>query len=106
MDAPSDFEFLTSDVPIVKIVIHPKFPRMYAGGWLSPHAETTFTLDPKTCLVISPEGFEGQLVGKRSWCKDVNRRLIMKANRFVISREKESFVEKVATKRNDKSNTK
>jgi len=99
--APEGFEFLTSDVPVVKILTDRDVPNIYSGGWLSPSAEGTFALNTKTCLAIRPDGIEGTFVGERIWCKDVNQRLILSARRFVISHRREEFVEKIARRRND-----
>lgn len=97
--APPRFEFLTSDAPIVKVVTDHRVPQMFAGGWLSPSAETTFALDPETCVVIKPDGTEGRIQGKKRWCKDVNRRLVLQAKGFVFSRSRDSYVEKLANRR-------
>ena len=94
--APDGVEFLTSDTPIVKVVTDPKVPQMFAGGWLSPSAESTFALDPHHVLVIKPSGAEGRVSARRAWCKDVNTRLISQARRFVVSRSRDDYVERVS----------
>jgi hypothetical protein len=99
VEAPDGVEFLTSDTPIVKVLTDRNVPEMYAGGWLSPSAESTFALDPRRILVIRPDGKEGRAEGPRAWCKDVNSRLIGQARRFVVSRSRDDYVEKVAKKR-------
>ncbi|HEU4561312.1 MAG TPA: DUF4238 domain-containing protein [Longimicrobium sp.] len=99
VEASRDVEFVTSDAPIAKVLTDRSVPPMYAGGWLSPSAESTFVLDPRCCLVIRPDGTEGRIAGPKAWCKNVNTRLIWQANRFVVSRARETFVETVARKR-------
>lgn len=98
-EAPDGVEFLTSDTPIVKILTDRNVPPMYAGGWLSPSAESTFALDPHHILVIRPDGKEGRVQAPRRWCKDVNSRLVANARRFVVSRSRDDYVEKAAQKR-------
>lgn len=99
VEASRDIEFVTSDAPIAKVLTDRSVPTMFAGGWLSPSAESTFVLDPKCCLVIRPDGKEGRIAGPKAWCKNVNTRLIWQANRFVVSRAREAFVETIAQKR-------
>jgi hypothetical protein len=105
-EAPASFEFLTSDAPIAKVLTDRSVPRMFAGGWISPSAESTFALDPKRCLVIRPDGKAGRLIARKPWSKDVNSRLIGQANRFVISRSRDSYVETVARKRPERDSAK
>lgn len=99
IDAPRGVEFLTSDAPLVKVLTDRAVPSLFAGGWLSPSAETTFALSPGTCLAIRPDGIEARIEGKKRWCRDVNKRLVAQANRFAVSRRRDSYVEKLAKKR-------
>lgn len=99
LDAPAGVEFLTSDAPIVKVLTDPNVPRMYAGGWLSPSAESTFALDPSHTLAIAPDGNEGRFGIRRAWCKDVNTRVVSQARRFVVSRSRDGYIEVLAEKR-------
>jgi Protein of unknown function (DUF4238) len=96
LEAPDGVEFLTSDTPIVKVVTDPTVPPMLAGGWLSPSAESTFALDPHHVLAIKPDGKEGRFGVRKSWCKDVNARLISQARRFVVSSSRDDYVEPIA----------
>ena len=98
LEAPIGVEFLTSDTPIVKVVTDPTVPPMLAGGWLSPSAESTFALDPQRILAIKPDGKEGRFGVRKSWCKDVNTRLISQARRFVVSSSRDDYVERIAEK--------
>lgn len=97
-EAPDGVEFLTSDTPVVKVLTDRRVPDRFAGGWLSPSAESTFALDPRTILIIRPDGNEGRIEAPRPWCKDVNSRLIAQSRRFVVSRSRDDYVEKVAKK--------
>src|SRR5262249_53901172 len=45
LEAPSGFEFLTSDCPITKVVTDPSVPPMLRGGWVTRSAECTLALD-------------------------------------------------------------
>jgi hypothetical protein len=99
IDAPRGVEFLTSDAPLVKVLTDRAVPSFFAGGWLSPSAETTFALSPSTCLAIRPDGIEARIEGKKRWCRDLNKRVVAQANRFVVSRSRDSYVEKLAKKR-------
>jgi hypothetical protein len=85
-DAPTGFEFVTSDRPVVKVLTDRTVPSTYAGGWLSPSAEATFTLRPERTLVITAEGHQGRAKLPLEWCEDVNRRTIRSCHRFVFSR--------------------
>jgi Protein of unknown function (DUF4238) len=96
LEAPGGFEFLTSDCPIAKVVTDSTVPPMLAGGWLSPSAESTLALDPSHVLLISPNGREGRATASEAWCRDVNRRLVQQAQRFVVSRNPDPDVAKLA----------
>jgi hypothetical protein len=98
---PEGVEFITSDAPIVKVLTDRRVPTHYAGGWLSPSAESTFALDPKHCLVIRADGRRGRPEAVASWCRDVNRRTIMQAHRYVVSRGRDPYVDVIARKRRD-----
>lgn len=98
-EAPPGFEFFTSDAPIAKVLTNPAVPRRYAGGWISPSAESTFALDTTRCLVIRPDGKEGRVTGPKEWCEDVNSRLVGQARRFVVSRVRAPEVEIFARQR-------
>ena len=54
-----EYEIVTTDAPVVKILTDKLVPRKFAGGWLSPSAEATFALDPCHVLVISQDASEG-----------------------------------------------
>lgn len=98
VEAPGEFEFVTSDTPIVKVLTDSAVPRMFAGGWLSPSAEATFALDPHHVLVMTPSGLEGRIRGKPVWCRDVNTRTVRQARRFVFARSRERFIPTVMNK--------
>lgn len=98
LEAPAGIEFITSDTPIVKVVTGPNVPQWQGVGWLSPSAESTFALDPTHILAIKPDGKEGRFLVNRSWCKDVNSRVVSQARRFVVSRSADSYVEQLAKK--------
>ena len=99
VEAPDRMEFITSDSPVVKVLTDRKVPPMLAGGWLSPSAESTIALDPWRVLVIRPDGKEGRFGISKLWCKDVNRRTVRQARRFVVSFSRDSYIEKIARKR-------
>lgn len=99
LEAPKGVEFLTSDSPVVKVLTDRTVPRFLAGGWLSPSAESTFALDATHMLAIRLDGTEGRFGVRRVWCKNVNMRLVSQARRFVVSRNRDSYVESVAKKR-------
>lgn len=88
------FEFVTSDTPVVKILTDRSVPAIYAGGWISPSAESTFALDPEHVLIIKPDGPTGRIAPPRAWCIDVNRRTVGQAHRFVISRNRADWITK------------
>ncbi len=92
VEAPSGFEFLTSDSPIVRVLTDRSVPNLCASGWLSPSAETTLVLDPEHVLVIAPEGREGRQLGRPGWCEDVNRRTLEQAYRYVFSRNQADWI--------------
>lgn len=92
-EAPQDFEFVISDAPVVKVLTDPSIHGMMGVGWISPSAESTFTIDPTYCLVIRPDGREERRRGTREWCKDVNKRTVRQAKRFVVSRSRDSYIE-------------
>jgi uncharacterized protein DUF4238 len=96
--APDGVEFITSDRPIIKVLTSRDVPAIYGGGWLSPSAESTFVLDPSHCLVLTPDGPEGRIKGTPTWCRGVSVRTIALANRFVYSRSRPIYAEKVAAK--------
>lgn len=97
-EAHPDIEFITSDAPIAKILTDRSIPRIFGVGWLSPSVESTFTLSPSHCLIIRPDRKEGRYEAPKSWCKNVNRRLILQARRFVISRNRDSYIEIISKK--------
>lgn len=86
--APDNVEFVTSDVPVVNVLTDPSVPRQFEGGWLSPSAESTFPLDPRTCLAIVPGGKEEVSDVTEKWCIDVNRRTAHRARRFLVSQQR------------------
>jgi hypothetical protein len=98
--APGDIEFITTDTPIVKVLVDRSVPPQFAGGWCSPSAESTLALDPSHVLVIRPEGLNGHSPAPRRWMMDVNARACRQAHRFVISRRREAFISKILQKKN------
>lgn len=95
VDAPRDFEFITSDAPVVKVLTDPNVPAIYGVGWISPSAEVTFALDPKHALLIKAGGSGTRGIGKPAWCRDVNARTVRQCNRFVYSHRREPFVPEI-----------
>ncbi len=105
LEAPTNIEFLTSDAPIVKVLTDRTVPRVFAGGWLSPSAESTFALDPSTILVIRPDGKEGRSKAQVAWCEDVNNRLVANARRFVISRSRDQYIQEISAQLAERRST-
>lgn len=101
VEAPPQFEFVTSDCPVVKILTDRSVPALYAGGWVSPSAEATLILDPEHALVISPGGKEGRSKGRLSWCHDVNSRTVTQANRYVYSRSQAEWIARAIQKESE-----
>lgn len=105
----ADFEFVTSDSPITKVLTDARVPRHFAGGWESPSAESTLTLTPKHVLVLTPDGRCGRkVVAKhalntaRPWLQDVNARTVRRARRFVFSRRPQPFITDLLSSRADR----
>lgn len=91
-----NYEVVTTDAPVVKILTDKRVPKRFAGGWLSPSAEATFALDPHHMLVISPDGSEGlRREAPQRWVKNVNTRSVRQSNRFVYTRSREAWVPRV-----------
>ena len=91
-----EYEIVTTDAPVVKILTDKRVPRKFAGGWLSPSAEVTFALDPHHVLVISADGSDGlRSAAPKKWARNVNTRSARQANRFVYSRSRERWVQVV-----------
>lgn len=91
-----EYEIVTTDAPVVKILTDKRVPRKFAGGWLSPSAEATFALDPCHVLVISQDASEGlRREAPPRWARNVNTRSVGQANRFVYSRSREAWVPRV-----------
>ena len=96
--SPDEHEFVTTDAPVVKILTDDAVPRSFAGGWLSPSAETTYALDPRHILVLRADGREGPVTVRRRWCRGANSRAIAQANRFVFARSRDAYILRILEK--------
>lgn len=101
-----NFEFVTSDAPVTKVLTDRSVPEMFAGGWESPSAEATLTLSPKHVLTMTPRGragrhsVQGAAFSKaKRWLKDINARTVRQARRFAFSRRRQEFIPRVFARR-------
>ena len=92
--APGDFEFVTSDAPVVKVLTR-SIPSPRHAGWRAPSIEGIFPLDPKHLLFIRRAGRARRDEGSLAWCRRMNERTLRFAHRFVYSRRRERFIEEV-----------
>ena len=83
-------ELLTCDHPVTRVITEERMP-LVSPGWLTPSAETVLSLDPQTALVIMPGGINGRGQPRAEWADEVNERMILFAERFVVSRTREAF---------------
>jgi hypothetical protein len=104
--ADKDFEFVTSDAPVTKVLTDRSVPGIFAGGWESPSAESTLTLSPKHVLTMTTWGMAGRLSAQgaafskaKRWLKDINARTVGQAQRFAFSRRRQDFIPKVFARR-------
>lgn len=89
---PSGEELILTDRPVSKVVTDSSVPRLYAGGWVSPSAESTFPLDPTHLLILRPD-FSADRTGLTSeYVRDVNDRSTSQAERFVYARRRELVI--------------
>lgn len=94
--APGEIEFVTSDAPVTRVLTRWIRPGRHAG-WRTPAVEGAFPLDPEHLLLIRRAGQASADEGSVAWCRRMNHRTARLAHRFVYSRRRESFVEKVWT---------
>lgn len=97
VQASRDFEFITSDSPVVRVSTSGE-PVRIGPGWESEEVETVFALTPQKALLLKMGIREGPAVGPRSWCTEVNRRTIWQAKRHVFARRSERWIPKVIVK--------
>jgi len=82
--APSPYEFLTSDLGIVKFAKSFRRPVGYSFGFSAGRQRWLMPLDPKTSLAIGPTS--DSVAVTPAWLQAVNDQIVADAARFVYSR--------------------
>ena len=88
---------VTSDAPVVVFVPCGKDRAMFGAGIALPAAEVVFPVSPDVCLYID-HGLSGdRRTAHDSFVREMNRRIIYNAERFVISRTNDPSLAELVT---------
>lgn len=90
--ATNDYKFLSGDNPLY--YCDPTHdPRSFYGvGLANKNVEVTLPLSREVALFASWRGFSGYVQGKNSHVKNINKRTILAASRFVFASEKSDII--------------
>jgi hypothetical protein len=83
---PGSVEFVTADAPVVSFVPDGQGRAMFGGGLRLPGVEVSFPLNPSTCIFLHRHGPEFGLLPNEHFLREMNKRMVYNAERFVVSR--------------------
>ena len=95
--APKEWDFITSDSPIVV-----RFKKGkgfgFGGGFGHPTAQVTFPISPRVCLLLSRNFKWKAFAVNSSFVKDANQRMAINADRYVFASRLSEGTEKLTKK--------
>lgn len=95
-EAPRGFQFLTGDMPLVCFVPSPDGTALFGAGSGLRAVEVTFPISPEKCLFLSRGIERGHCQIHKNYVMELNRRTAWAAERFIIARDNERFVARLA----------
>jgi hypothetical protein len=93
VDAPRGCDFITNDLGIAKFFTGFDTPCSWRIGFSVGATHWFVPLSTKKGLAISPREDERAIASNPTWCRSVNKRLVLDAHRFVFSQQRQAFVE-------------
>jgi hypothetical protein len=96
--ATPDYKFVTSDNPLSRYDPEPSPPPFNGVALASKTVQVTFPISRELALLASWKGREGHIRGHNSQIKEITRRTIMSASRFVFSSVKSDTLDRLVQK--------
>jgi len=93
--ATEEYEFLTGDNPLFYCDPTRDRNSLYGVGLLNKNVEVTFPISKDLALFASWKGKEVYIQAKNKMVKDINRRTVLAALRFVFSSERSDGINKL-----------
>lgn len=93
-----EYKFLTGDNPLFYCDPTHDPNSFYGVGLLNKNVEVTFPISKDLALFASWKGETGHIQGKNKIVKEINRRTVLSALRFVFSSEKSDIINKFIQK--------
>lgn len=101
--ATDEYKFLTGDNPLFYCDPTHDPNSFYGVGLLNKNVEVTFPISKDLALFASWKGKEGYIQAKNKLVKDINRRTVLAALRFVFSSERSDGINKLVQKHKNSS---
>jgi hypothetical protein len=92
LTAPAAYEWLTTDIGILKFSGGFEHPAPPGLGWTPGRDHWLFPVNPHVALAIAPVSAPARAEARPAWLKMVNHRLALDANHFVAARSRADFV--------------
>jgi hypothetical protein len=92
--APSGYDWLTSDIGIVKFADDFDQPVSAGPGWAHGKKRWLFPVTPRIAIAVSPKEAPEYAEARSGWLKVVNRQMVLDARTFVASRLRSDFVQR------------
>ena len=96
--ATGDYKFLSGDNPLYYCDPTHDPHSFYGVGLANKNVEVTLPLSSEVALFSSRQGHSGYAQGKNAYVKDINKRTILAASRFVFVSEKSDTINKLVQK--------
>lgn len=95
--APKDWDFITSDSPIV-VRFRKGDGIAFGGGFGHPTAQVTFPISPRVCLYLSRNNWWKAVNVTPTFVKNANRRTAFNAERYIFASRMNDGIEKLVKK--------
>lgn len=86
---------VTCDAPVVVFLPDSRARAAFGGGLREPGVEVVFPVSPRVCLYLDRRSDKARVVANTSFCREMNRRIVYNAERYVISSMEDRAIAKI-----------